>query len=47
MVSKIIFHSNYQIIEKKPVRVLTPIQCNETKKKKKNTGNHKEEEGII
>ena len=32
MVSKIIFNSNYQIIEKEPVRVLTPIQCNGTKK---------------
>ena len=30
-------------MEKEPVRVLTPYQCNGTK----NAGNHKEKEGII
>ena len=33
MVSKIIFNLNYQIMEKEPVRVLTPFQCDGTKKK--------------
>ena len=32
MVSKIIFNLNYQIMEKEPVRILTLLLCNWTKK---------------